>query len=124
MATLKFSGGISYQGISTGSRAVLWLIDSETVALDLISKPEEALQQDTRFLGLAKKTSGGQFVTPWTYLTNPEGGVHIDGSAVFEFYIAHLEDERIRIIGSWRAEDQETVYRFDSSLLRVWEPTS
>ena len=124
MATLKFAGGMSYEGISTGSRAVLWLIDSETVALDLISKSEEALQQDTRFLGVARKTSAGQFITPWTYLVNPEGGVHIDGSVVIDFYIANLEDEKIRIIGTWRAEDQETVYRFDSYLPRSWDPIS
>jgi hypothetical protein len=121
VATLKFAGGMSYEGISTGSRAVLWLIDSETVAIDLTSKSEEALQPDTRFLGVAKKTSSGKFITPWTYLINPEGGVHIDGSAFIDFYISHLEDEKIRIIGTWHSEDEETIYKFDSYLPRSWD---
>lgn len=122
MAVLKFTGGMSYEGISGGSRAELWLLDADTAVLDLISKPEEALQPDTRFLGVAKKTPGGRFETPWVYLMNPEGGVHIDGSVSIGFHIANLEDERIRIIGTWNREDEATMYRFDTHLQRSWEP--
>ena len=121
MAVLKFVGGMSYEGESQGSRAQLWYIDSETVMLDLVSKPYDVLQPDTHFAGVAKRRSSGRFETPWVYLMNPAGGVHIEGSVVIKFRIAHLEDEMIRIIGSWTAEDEETVFRFDSHLQRVFE---
>jgi len=55
MTVLKFSGGISYSGTTGGSRAQVWLIDSETILIDLISKPWVALQPDTHFVGVAKK---------------------------------------------------------------------
>ncbi len=55
MTILKFSGGISYEGATAGSRAQLWLLDSNMVMLDLVSKPWDELQPDTRFLAVAQK---------------------------------------------------------------------
>lgn len=122
MVVMKFTGGISYTGAASGSRAQLWLLDANTIIVDLVSKPFDELQPDTHFIGVAKKTTNGRFVTPWVYLMNPEGGEHIEGSVRINFYIAHLEEEMIRVIGTWDVDDGETKWNFDNHLPRLRDP--
>lgn len=123
MEILKYEGGISYEGFSTGTRVNrFWFINAETVLLDLTSQPMDEKQPKTRFLGVAEKRSDGKFETPWVYLMNPEGGTHIDGSAYIGFHIAHHDDEIVRIIGTWTGED-ESVYKFDCNLCRLSQAT-
>lgn len=121
MTVLKFSGGISYSGTTGGSRAQVWLIDSETILIDLISKPWVALQPDTHFVGVAKKRLDGKFVTPWVYLMNPQGGEHVEGSVQLSFHITHLDDEIIRIIGTWITGEDLTEWQFDNNIPRLRE---
>ena len=121
MTILKFAGGISYEGATGGSRAQLWLLDSDTVMLDIVSKPWDELQPDTRLLAVAQKRSNGSFVTPWVCLMDPQGGEHIEGSAQFDFHIAHLDDEMIRVIGTWTVGEDSTEWQFDSLLPRLRE---
>lgn len=122
MSIMKFSGGISYEGISSGGSGVrrFYLIDENTVLLDLISKPYDEKQSDTRFLGIAEKQGDGNFVTPWIYLMNERGGVHLEGSAMISFYITHNDGYTIRIMGKWIAED-DSIYKFDCNLPRDFE---
>lgn len=122
MTVLKFFGGISYSGTTGGSRAQVSLIDSDTILIDLISKPWDALQPDTHFIGVAKKRLNGKFVTPWVYLMNPQGGGHVEGSVQLSFHIAHLDDEIIRIIGTWVVGEDQTEWHFDNNLPRLREP--
>ena len=118
MTILKFAGGLSYEGATSGSRAQLWLIDSDTVMIDLVSKPWDESEPDSHLLAVAKKRANGNFVTPWVYLMTPDGAEHIEGSAQFRFHIAHLDDEMIRVVGTWTVGEDLTEWNFDSHLPR------
>jgi len=108
----------SIERLASGSRIQRFeLIDTRTALLDLVSKPFDPKQPDTRFLGVAEMDRDGRFVTPWVYLMNPWGGEHIEGSAMITFHIAHHDSEILRIIGKWH--DEEASYAFDSNLQRL-----
>lgn len=119
MTIMKYEGGISYEGLVSGSRAKrFWLLDTETVLLDLVSKATGEDQPATRFLGVAEKRRG-EFVTPWVYLMNPDDGTYMDGSASIAFCIGTHDDEILRVTGVWSAEDEKTCFKFDCNLRRV-----
>lgn len=117
--TLRFTGGIAYDNWHTGSRAKRFeFLDEETVAIELISKVDDPALSPTCLKATAHLTDLGHFTTGYVQLTTLDGQAHPYGMSKFNFSIAHLDGEIVKIEGYWSDKDEPGVFPCTAILQR------
>lgn len=118
-----YTGWINYSNWHTSSRATRFeLLSNDSIELEITSKVDEDLSPTVLKATATRSSRFVPYTTGMVQLKTLDGGLHPYGKSEFIFSIIHLDEQLVKIEGTWEDEYGGNVtYPFISSLARLVE---